>query len=165
MVPSRERTEYMYELRNIAENIVRERLEHLDLHPPVHTRPETFQCGEMQEVEHANSGNVGSAEAPLDEQTRSHSLGPAMDSPSAPVGSQAMPAFPKAMTQDRSLDDLPSQMDFDWQVSQSLNPTPGVGPAGDVPSNVKEVNEFVLVSQIAEEVVKDATEHTLDEET
>lgn len=79
MVPSRERTEYMYELRNIAENIVRERLEHLDLHPPVHTRPETFQCGEMQEVEHANSGNVGSAEAPLDEQTRSHSLGPAMD--------------------------------------------------------------------------------------
>ena len=69
------------------------------------------------------------------------------------------------MTQDRSLDDLPSQMDFDWQVSQSLNPTPRVGPAGDVPSNVKEVNEFVLVSQIAEEVVKDATEHTLDEET
>jgi hypothetical protein len=37
MVPSLERTEYMYELHNIAKNIVKERCKHSEVHPPTHT--------------------------------------------------------------------------------------------------------------------------------
>ena len=37
MVPSLERSEYMYELRNIAENIVMERCKNSEVHLPTHT--------------------------------------------------------------------------------------------------------------------------------
>jgi hypothetical protein len=41
MVPSLERAEYLEDLRNLADNIVRDRLEHSDVHPLAHGMPST----------------------------------------------------------------------------------------------------------------------------
>ena len=60
MVPPLERVEYMYELRNIAKNIVSERCEHSKLHPPTHTRHEpAVQCNEAAESFHEIDSNLG----------------------------------------------------------------------------------------------------------
>lgn len=69
------------------------------------------------------------------------------------------------MTQDKTLEDLPSQLDFDWQDSVSPNPTPVVAAPSVVAPNVTEINAFVMVSQIAAKAVKDATQQLPEEET
>ena len=74
------------------------------------------------------------------------------------------------MTQAKSLEDLPSQLDFDWQESET--PVTSVAPAIvqnlgeelDVAStpaigashNSLEVDKFAKVSQIAQEAIMDA---------
>ena len=163
MVPLLERGEYMYELRNIAENIVRERLEHFSVHPPVHSGPHTFQTGEVQESCRESSAIPGNAEASEVPQPPPDSTHAAIDFSSTPGGSQAIPAFHIPMTQERTLEGLPSQMDFDWSASPI--PTPAMAAATAVPPKVTEVNAFVMVSQIAEEAVKNATQQILEPET
>lgn len=80
MVPPLERSEYMYELRNIADNIVRERLEHSEVHPPVHNGPETFDSGKVQESFRESSDNLGNADASEVEQPPPHVTHASMDS-------------------------------------------------------------------------------------
>lgn len=155
MVPPQERSDYMYELRNIAENIVRERLEHFSSLPPVHSGPHKFQVGEVNESCRESSAIPGNAEASEVPQPPPHSTQAAFDFSEAPGGSQAIPAFHIPMTQERILEGLPSQMDFDWSASPI--PTPAVPAASVVPPQVTEVNAFVMVSQIADEAVKKAT--------
>jgi hypothetical protein len=74
------------------------------------------------------------------------------------------------MTQEKTLEDLPSQMDFDWHDSISPNPKPAdpavaVAAASVGDPKVVEVDAFVIVSQIAEEAVKSATGQLPQEET
>jgi hypothetical protein len=80
------------------------------------------------------------------------------------------PVFHIPMTQARSLEDLPSQLDFDWQDSVSANPTPAVGAARNLDGELEHVgtprtvaaaldvgvDTFGEVSQIAQEAVMDA---------
>ena len=165
MVPQLERSEYLCELRNIAENIVREHLEHSDVHPPAKVEPEIEERADVQESCRESSANVGNADASEDEQPPPQTTRGTMDSPCTP---EAMPAFVIPMTQDKTLEELPSQLDFEWQDSVSPNPTPAV--VGDAvaaasvgKTNVMEDNTFVLVSQIAEEAVKNATQEPTQE--
>ena len=163
MVPSLERTEYLEEVRNIVDNIVRERLEHSEVLPASHSTPvaEVTSCAVPQADSQSpcsisTAGNPGAAcdvqprgEPPAAEDTRQH-VGPAFDIP---------------MTQGKSLEDLPSQLDFEWQDSVSPNSTPAhvtarsLGGELDVVGTSRPitVDTFVQVSQIAREAVLDAT--------
>lgn len=93
MVPPLERTDYMYELRNIAENIVRERLDHFSVQHPVHS----FQRGEVQVSFHENEDMAGNASASEDPQPPPHEHAP-IDFSSTPGGSQDIPAYHIQMT-------------------------------------------------------------------
>jgi hypothetical protein len=67
------------------------------------------------------------------------------------------------MTQDKSLEDLPNQIDFEWQDSVSPLPTPAPRTtAAAVPSGVED-NEFITISQIAQEAAVHATQQRADE--
>ena len=136
MVPPLERNDYLGELRNIADNMVRERGEHTELHPAVHTGQGTGQ-ETGQESFPENSGSLGT-----------------------PVG----PAFHIPMTQDKSLEELPSQIDIEWQESVSPNLTPALATSSAVAPKDTEDNAFVEVSQIAEEAVVNAAQHLADQE-
>lgn len=167
MVPPMERSECIWELCNIAENIVRERLEHSEVHPPARGDPDISERADLQQSCRESSGLLGNAEASEVEQPPPQSTCVSIDSPCTP---EAMPAFVIPMTQEKTLEDLPSQMDFDWQDSVSPNPTPAdVGVAVAAASvgdpKVVEVDAFVIVSQIAEEAVKSATQQLPQEET
>ena len=155
----------MYELRNIAENIVRERLEHSEVHPPMQCEPEIEERGEVQESFRESSANLGNAEASEVDQPPPQTTPVTIDSPSTPAGSQTIPAFVIPMTQEKTLQDLPSQMDFDWQDSVSPNPTLAMAAASVGNPEVMEVDTFVLVSQIAEEAVKNATQHLHEQQS
>ena len=152
----------MYELRNIAENIVRERLDHFSVQHPVHS----FQRGEVQVSFHENEDMAGNASASEDPQPPPHEHAP-IDFSSTPGGSQDIPAYHIQMTQKRFLEALPSQVDFDW--SSSPIPTPAVATVAAAsvtePPQVTEVHAFEMVSQIAEEAVKEATQQILEPET
>lgn len=123
MVPPVERSAYMYELRNCAENMVRERWTHLEVKPPVRR----------------------SHERRADE----------------PVG----PAFHIPMTQDRSLEELPSQMDFDWQDSVSPKGTPAVTEATEVAPKQAEENTNAQLSHLAKEPLVHVTQQRAERET
>ena len=106
MVPSLERNEYMYELREIADNIVRERCKHVEVNLGLDTGL-------------ADSGKVADA-VDVDEPVVEPTV--ADDSPSQHGDVQVGPAFHIPMTQDKTLLDLPNQLDFDWQESASQGP-------------------------------------------
>ena len=88
--------------------------------------------------------------------------------PGVPIG----PAWVIPMTQAKSLEDLPSQLDMDWQDSVSLTPTPSLAATRNLnqeleavvssqvvnPPEVVAVDTFAEVSQIAAEVVMDAAQ-------
>lgn len=154
MVPSLERADLLYELRNIAENIVNERCKHSAVHVP--TQPECVKPSKVSDVE--------------EDVHRPLAANPATVSPPEPNDHNVGPAFHIPMTQEKSLEDLPSQLDFDWQ--ESVTPGPSVTPAtarnlgeeldvastppfGAQPTPV-DVTEFVEVSEIAKEAVMDA---------
>lgn len=175
MVPSLERPEYLEDLHGVAENIVRERLEHSEVHPLAHSRPPTgaSSCEMAQSHPQATTARGTSAKA-----AGSEEVIPSVEAHSVVVEeSQRMrgdvyvgPAFHIPMTQAKSLEELPSQVDFDWQDSVSPNPTPalgaarnldgeldGVGTPRSVPAAIDvAMDTFVEVSQIAQEAVKDA---------
>lgn len=122
MIPSLERSPFIDELRNIADNLVRERLEQTEVQPPVQYGPQTQDPGEVQESFRESCANLGNADRSEVDQPPPQSTPATMDSPSTPVGLQAIPSFVIPMTQEKTLEDLPSQMDFDWQDSVSPNP-------------------------------------------
>ena len=62
------------------------------------------------------------------------------------------------MTQDKSLEELPSQLDFDWQDSVSPKSTPAVSEATDVAPKHPKESADVEVSQIAQEAVVHTTQ-------
>ena len=164
MVPQLERSQYACKLRNVAENISRERLEHSEVEPPRQYVPQIDERDEVQESFHVTSANVGNAEASQVEHPPPQTPCVTLGSPSTPVGLEAIPAFVMPMTQEKTLEALPSQLDFDWQDSVSPNPTPAVAVDRVGSPKDMEVDEFVLVSQIAEEAVKNATTQASQQE-
>lgn len=170
-------TEYLYELRAIAENITRERCQVADVHKPQPTfhEEDIHHCEEQ--VTNAGTANTSAdpsipeaseAVRPLVEPESSHMANDPPSIDAGPVG----PAWHIPMTQERTLQDLPSQLDLEWQDSVSSTPTPSPAAIqvshelnaeelGAVePSLVVEVavDTFAEVSQIAAEVVLDATQ-------
>jgi hypothetical protein len=157
MVPSLERTEYMYELHGIAENIVFERCKHSEV------RPNTHSGGGESSKEADCSQDVQPPKGPLT----------GVDSPPVPGHVHVEPVFHIPMTQDKTLQELPSQLDFEW--TESPTPAPSSGPATarnlseDLPVDNTpqaaeqtpevDVDSFVQVSQIAHEAVMAATQH------
>ena len=152
----------MYELRQIADNIVRERCKHSELHSDLHLPSHT---------EGGPSYKVTEGSEHVEEQVDAASKDPPSDACDSDVGH----AFHIPMTQEKSLQDLPSQLDFDWQ--ESATPCPGTAPAAarslreelDVvctpaiatsPPHV-EVDTFAQVSQIAQEAVMDAAQQEM----
>jgi hypothetical protein len=178
MVPPPEPTEYLYELRAIAENINRERGHHSELHPEVANLYEAYIVDSEVQVTNASNADtcrgVDIPEAAEVVQPRvepdSNQNGEEADGRDA--GVQAGPAREIPMTQAKSLEDLPSQLDLECQDSASLTPNPSheatrnlgqeleavaSSPVHDV-AVVVEVDTFAEVSQIAQEVVMDATQ-------
>ena len=135
MVPPLERSEYLYELRNVAENVVRERCEHSEAHPRGLSGHGPVECGEESVPE--SSPNM-----------------------STPLG----PAFHIPMTQDKSLEDLPSQIDFEWHDSVSPNIAPALATGTGTARTETQDNTFGEVSQIAEEAILQATQRRAEEE-
>lgn len=123
MVPLVERSAYMYELRNIAENMVQKQWTHLEVQPP------------------PRSGHECRADQP--------------------VG----PAFHIPMTQDKSLEELPSQMDFERQDSVSPKGTPAVPEDTDVAPKHTQESADVEVSQLAQEADVHTTQQRAETET
>jgi hypothetical protein len=164
----------MLELRGIAENIVRERLEHAEVHPLTHGGPaiDDSSC-EVAQSHHESPTPIGSsAKAAVAEHVlpsvEPHSPVDGKESRRMPAEVDVEPVFHIPMMQARSLEDLPNQLDFDWQdsVSQIATPAPnaarnldgeldGVGtPRSAVEPILTPMDTFVEVSQIAEEAVR-----------
>lgn len=62
MVPSLERSEYMDELRNLADNIVKERLGHSEVHLPAHSAlPTDASSCEVASTRPQTPTNVGTS--------------------------------------------------------------------------------------------------------
>ena len=162
MVPSLERTERMEELRNVADNIVRERSEHAEVVPVGHSRPRTDNSfSDMAQTDIGQSVTAAASEAQSDV---------AEESQRARVEVDVGPALQIPMTQAKSLEELPSQLVFDWQNSEEPNPTPalgaarnlddqldGVGTPRSVPATVDEgIDPFQEISQITHDAVMHA---------
>jgi hypothetical protein len=157
MVPSLERTEYMYELHGIAENIVFERCKHSKV------RPTTKLGGGESYKEADGAQDVQAPKGPL----------AAVDSPPVPSDVHVEPVFHIPMTQDKTLEELPSQLDFEWTESSTPAPSSAPATARNLSEDVHvdstpqiaaqtlqvDVDSFVQVSQIAHEAVMDATQH------
>ena len=136
MAPPLERSGYLYELRAVAENIVRERGEHSEVHPPGLSGGGPMELGEEQEPLPGSSDNLG-----------------------MPIG----PAFHIPMTQDKTLEELPSQIEFEWQDSVAPNLTPAQATTIAAAPTSTEDNAFVEVSEIAQEAVVHATQQQAQE--
>ena len=137
MVPSLERTEYMYELHNISENIVNERGKHSEVQPRTHA--DGADCYKEADGWQDEGPPVGSQPAPA-----------------SPSNVHVAPVFHIPMTQEKTLQELPSQLDFEW--TESATPDPSTAPAAAQNLQV-DVLAFEEVSQIAHEAVIDATSH------
>ena len=175
MVPPLEPTEYLYELRAVAENIIRERLGHSEVHHAEvpHYEVQIHECGE----EVTNGSNAEDV-VPIAEVVEivEPKVGPdsthmAKDVLATVESVQVGPAWEIPMTQEKSLADLPSQLDLDWQDQPSLTPTPSLvatrnlgqeleAAASEVedPPVVVAATTFADVNQLAQDVVMEATE-------
>ena len=155
MVPSLERSEYMYELREIGDNIARERCKQAE----VNLGLDTGVADGCKVADAADVVEPGVAPTVTD------------DSPSQREDVDVGPAFHIPMTQEKTLGDLPSQLDFDWQESESQGPRIATSSARNIGEDLDgasttfnpalpgdmQVESFVQVSQIAHEAVMDAT--------
>ena len=138
MVPPLERNEYLMELRFHADSMVRERFDNSELHPVAHSSDKPPQRAHVTESFPEGSGNLGT-----------------------PVG----PAFDIPMTQDKTLEELPSQIDFEWQESDSPRLAPALPTSTTVaPTDIGD-NAFAEISEIAEEAVVRATQHIAEQDT
>lgn len=138
MVPPVERSDSMYEIRNMSDNIAKERCEHSEVQPPGQNGGE---CEDRVDVHQPVPESVGN------------------------LATTVGPAFHIPMTQDKTLEELPSQLDFDWQDSVSPKGTPAVPTAMAVAPKDPEESAFVEVSQIAHEAVVHATQQQAERET
>ena len=159
MVPPQEPTEDLYELRAIADNVVRERCETSEVHPPISKQYESdvLRC----KVEATNATNVGNmnlsnadvvkdVQPPVEPQSNKH----AEDSVSTHGDVHVGPACRILMT----------QAELDWQDSVSRAPSSSFNATQNLPNDIDvvgrfqtTVDTFAEVSQIAEEAVMDAT--------
>jgi hypothetical protein len=69
------------------------------------------------------------------------------------LGTPLGPAFNIPMTQDKTLEELPNQIDFEWQDSLSPKLIPALATSIATAPIDTEDNAFVEVSQIAQEAV------------
>lgn len=139
MVPNLERDEFMYEPHQIADNIVMERCKH-------------------SEVQGRSVGGVAESSkdaAGLQDEQPPNRPPLEGDSPSILKELHVEPVIHIPMTQEKSLQELPSQLDFDW--TESATPaTPAT--ARNLSEEHHVVDTFVQVSQIAHEAIADATQ-------
>lgn len=164
MVPSLERTERMEELRNVADNMVREQLEHAEVVPLAHNRPRTDNSScDMAQTPSDKGHSVTAAGS------EAHS-GVVEESQRKHVEVDVGPAFLIPMTQAKSLEELPSKLDVDCQNSEEPNHTPALGAARNLDDQLDGVgtlrcvaasedvgmDTFQEVSQIAQEAVMHA---------
>ena len=177
LVPPREPTEYLYDLRALAENISRDRCMHLEVHPTA--PPEYLQQCEPEVTNATNSDNICNVGTPatlgvvqvVDVQPQSKENVPSTDAedvPSTDAETDIGPAWHIPMTQEKSLQDLPSQLDVDWQDSVLPTPMPSLVAVRNLSSELDVVGStqnveppvvldtFAEVSQIAQEAVMDA---------
>ena len=192
MVPPLQPTDYLFELRALAENISRERGQHSEVHPPEvpHYEVPRYEdavpeCEEL--VTNApNADNVSNVTIPenvgnvtveevrevvdpqLGPESRHNAEGVADEDASMNVG----PAWVIPMTQEKSLAELPSQLDVDWQDQVPLTPAPAPAATRNLgqeleaaassevvdPNVVVAVNSFAEVQQLAQEAVMNATQ-------
>lgn len=139
----------MHELRLIADNIVREQCKHSDVHPPTRSGMASY----------TQTSNVADATDDVHPPVSPHSA-------SIHGDVHAGPAFDIPMTQGKSLEDLPSQLDFDWQDSAIPGTNTALASAqtrGESPERAAqpidvELDAFAGISQIAHEAVMDATQ-------
>ena len=193
MVPPTGPVEYLYELRVVAENICRDRGNNSEVHPEVTTLYGVpFEECEVQVTDAGNAevSDIG-AEAPdasnavngsgviipdasedVQHRVGDDSNQNVEDADSRDVGVHVGPAWIIPMTQTKSLEDLPSQLDMDWQDSVSLTPTPSLAATRNLgqeleavassqvlnPPEVVAVDTFAEVSQIAAEVAMDVAQ-------
>ena len=177
MLPPPEPTEFLYDLRSVAENIGSMRCSQSEVHPPECQQPEVVaHVTEVEVTDASNSNNVCALGTPqvadsvqplVELDSRQNVPKP----PSIDAGVNDGPAWVIPMTQERSLHDLPSQMDLDWQEPLTATPTPShaatrnlgealqaVGSSQVVEPDVAlPVDAFAEVSQIAQEAVTDAS--------
>ena len=176
MLPPPEPTEFLYEIRVVAENIGTLRCSQSEVHPPECQQPEVVAHVPDVEVTNAsNSNNVctlGTPQAAESAETlvERNSVQNMLKSPSTDPGVNDAHAWVIPMTQERSLHDLPSQMELDWQDSVTTTPTPSLAATRNLgealeavgservvePEVVLPVDAFAEVSQIAQEAVTDA---------
>lgn len=129
MVPSLEQPEYMLELRNVAENIVRERCTHSEVHAPT--------CTEGVESYKVPDGSDGAqhplAAHPVTDEDSIH-VGAAIDLPPGPCTSTATA---RNLVEELDVVSCPASVPLDTHV---------------------DTNKFAEVSQIAQEAVMIATQ-------
>ena len=174
MVPLPEPTEFLYDLRAVAENISRERCVQWNVHPPKAAQRDVDV--HVREVEVTNVSNseavcnpqVVEVTPPLVEpECRVHFT----KSPSTDPAVNVAPAWHIPMTQERSLQELPSQLDLDWPDSVTPTPPPSLAATRNLGKELEAVGSsqvvdtavalpvdaFVEVSQIAQEAATDAS--------
>lgn len=177
MVPPPVPTEFLYDLRAIAENVSRDRCVQWEVHPPKATDSEVVvPVGEVEVTNATNSvavckpqvAEVADVAPPLVEP---ESIVHVTNSLSPDPAVHVSPAFDIPMTQERSLQDLPSQLDVDWTESVAPTPTPSLAATRNLGEALEAVGSsqrvdtavlmpddaFVVVSQIAREAVTDAS--------
>ena len=142
----------MYKLRAIADNVVRERCETSEVHPPISKQYESdvLRC----KVEATNATNVGNmnlsnadvvkdVQSPVEPQSNKHAEDSVSTHGDVHVGS----ACHIPMT----------QAELDWQDLVSHASSSSFNAAQNLPKDIEVVGTFAEVSQIAEEAVMDAT--------
>ena len=109
MVSPQEPTEYLYKLRAIAKNIIKEHCEHSEVHPPepTHHKADVHHC-EVEATNTSNSDNICKLSMPQASEVVQRSVEPqsqddAKDTPSTHVDMHAGSAWYIPMTQERSL--------------------------------------------------------------
>ena len=134
------------------------------VHPPAHSGlPTDASSCEVASTRPQTPTDVGtSATAFVSEVVQ-----PSVEPRAADVG----PTFHIPMSQVSSLEDLHSQLDFEWQDSVSVNPTPILGTTRNLGGELKVngtprntavpkdvgLDTFVEVLQIGQEAARDAT--------
>lgn len=176
LVPPRYETDYLYELRAIAENISRERCQHSEVNTTAAVLIPQYipQCGLQvtDACEPDNVCNVGTPQASevVTPEVEPESKESAEDPHSGDADARSEPAWDIPMTQDKSLQELPSQLDLDWQESVLPTPMPSLAAVRNLGEELEVVgatrnadppvvlDTFAEVSQIAQESVMGATQ-------
>ena len=111
----------MYELRALSENVVREHGETLEVHPPTPIQNEAAMHGcKVEATNTTNVGNTSKTYVVKDLQLLMETQSNAEHSVSMHAYVHVGSAWYILMIQDKTLQDLPSQVELDWQDSVSF---------------------------------------------